>query len=105
MKNIQALGSPNVHRENGIALIAALMVVLLVMALGGGLVLTTSVEAGISWRYRVSQETLYAAQAAAERAMAEVVRVGDLNNLLAGSALSTFVDGPTSGPRTLTDGS
>ena len=65
----------------------------------------TSVESGIARRYLASQKALYAADAVAERAMADLAGVADPNALLVGGTLSTFTDGPSSGTRTLVDGS
>jgi Tfp pilus assembly protein PilX len=91
--------------EDGVALIIAMLCTLLLTALGVGLVLTTSAETAIVGNYRSSQEALYAADAALERAMADVFTVADWNQLLSGAVPSTFIDGSPSGKRTLADGS
>ena len=95
---------PRGDREDGIALVIVLMLTLLLTALTSALVLTTSVEAAISRRYRNSQEALYAAQAAAERVVLDVMGAEDIDDLLTGTVLSTFVDGPPNGTRILADG-
>src|SRR5256885_15457185 len=95
----------DIRREDGIALIVAMMAMLLMTALGVALVLTTSSETMIAGNFRNSQEGLYAADAAIERAMDDVLTVPDWNKLLDGSTQSAFVDGPPSGQRTLLDGS
>jgi hypothetical protein len=77
---------------------------LLLTALGMALTLTTSTEARISTNYRDGVEALYAADAAVERVMQDVLTVPDWNRMLDGSATSAFVDGPI-GTRTLPDGS
>jgi hypothetical protein len=95
----------DIRREDGIALIVAMMAMLLMTALGVALVLTTSSETMIASNFRNSQEALYAADAVVERAMDDILTVPDWNKLLDGSTQSAFVDGPPSGTRTLRDGS
>jgi Tfp pilus assembly protein PilX len=95
----------DIRREDGIALIVAMMAMLLMTALGVALVLTTSSETMIASNFRNSQEALYAADAVVERAMDDILTVADWNKLLDGSTQSAFVDGPPSGTRNLPDGS
>src|SRR5256885_4348658 len=95
----------DIRREDGIALIVAMMAMLLMTALGVALVLTTSSETMIAGNFRNSQEALYAADAVVERAMDDILTVPDWNRLLDGSTQSAFVDGAPSGVRTLPDGS
>lgn len=91
--------------ERGVALILALMGVLLLSALGLGLVLTTSMELLIVGNYRNSEEALYGAEAALERALQDLRIVPDWNTILAGTDRSAFIDGPPDGTRVLPDGS
>src|SRR5438093_10766776 len=91
--------------ERGVALVLALMAILLLSALGLALVLTTSAESMIASNYRNAVEGLYAADAAAERAMNDLAVVATWSSLFDGSERSTFVDGAPSGLRTLADGS
>jgi hypothetical protein len=91
--------------ETGMALVVALLALLLMTALGGALVLITSSETIIAGNFLGSFEAFYAADAAAERAMAELNGTADWNAVLAGSLRSVFVDGPPSGSRTMADGS
>jgi Tfp pilus assembly protein PilX len=95
----------NIRDEHGIAMIVAMMAMLLMSALGIALVLTTSSETTIASNFSNSSEALYAADAAVERSMEDILTVPDWNKLLDGSAQSAFVDGPPSGVRTLSDGS
>jgi hypothetical protein len=95
----------DIRREDGVALIIAMMAMLLMTALGVALVLTTSSETMIAGNFRNSQEALYAADAVVERAMGDILTVPDWNKLLDGSTQSAFVDGPPSGTRALPDGS
>lgn len=85
-------------------LIVALMAMLLMIALGTALILTTSTELAITRNFRNRSEALYAADAVLERAVGDVLTVPDWNALLSGVARSTFTDGPPSGARTLSDG-
>jgi ketosteroid isomerase-like protein len=80
-------------------LVAAVMITLLVSALGAVLILVTSTETMIAANFRNSLEALYAADAAADHAVAEAAAVADWDQLLNGSVQSTFVDGPPSGTR------
>jgi len=86
-------------------LVTVLLAVVLLSALGITLVLTTSAEARIAANFRTSQETLYAADAGAERALADLRAIADWDTVLSGTTMSSFVDGPASGVRQLADGS
>jgi hypothetical protein len=91
--------------ESGVALIIALMSMMMLMALGMALVLTTMTETRISANYREGSEALYAADAAIERVMQDLLTVPDWNTVLVdGGTTSAFIDGPP-GDRTLPDGS
>jgi hypothetical protein len=92
-------------REDGMALVIAMMALLLLTALGTALVMTTSTETLIAGNFRNANEGLYAADAVIERAMDDLLTVPDWNQLLAGSVQSAFIDGAPSGARTLPDGS
>jgi hypothetical protein len=93
------------HREHGIALMAAVMAMLLMSALGAALVLTTSSETIIAANFRSSAEGLYAADAALERIAGDLLPIPDWDPLLSGAVQSAFVDGAPRGSRTLSDGS
>jgi Tfp pilus assembly protein PilX len=95
----------NLQRDNGVAMVIAMMALLLMTALGVALILNTSSETTISSNYRSGSEGLYAADAIIERAMDDLLTVANWNQLLTGSVQSAFVDGPPSGVRTLADGS
>lgn len=96
----------DLRRQEGIAVIIALMAMMLMTALGLALVLTTTSETKIAANYRNGEEALYAADAALERAMDDVLTVPDWNRLLDPTTptQSGFIDGPPSGTRTLPDG-
>jgi hypothetical protein len=96
-----------VRGEEGVALVIALMTTTLLMALGIALVLTTMTEGKIATNYRNGSEALYAADAAVERVMQDILTVADWNQMLDPNnplATSAFIDGAP-GPRTLEDGS
>jgi hypothetical protein len=79
--------------ERGAALVVSLMAMLLLSALGLALVMTTMTETKIAGNFTVGQEAMYAADAAIERAMQDVLTVADWDAMLAGSVKSAFVDG------------
>jgi len=93
------------RNERGIALIVALMAMLLLTALGIGVVLTTMTETTITSNFRDSGEAMYAADAGVERVMQDLLAIPDWNRILSGTVQSAFVDGAPSGTRTLPDGS
>ena len=95
----------HIRDEHGIAMLIAMMAMLLMTALGIALILTTSSETMIAGNFRNGSEALYAADAAVERAMEDILTVPDWNKLLDGSTQSAFVDGAPTGTRTLPDGS
>ena len=95
----------DIRSENGIALMVAMMAMLLMSALGAALVLTTSSETIIAANFRSSGEGLYAADAALERIVGDLLSVPDWDPLLGGAVQSAFIDGSPSGSRTLSDGS
>jgi hypothetical protein len=94
----------NLRQERGVVLIVALMAMLMMIALGTALILTTSAESTITRNFRNRSEALYAADAVLERAVDELPAIPDWNTLLSGVARSTFTDGPPSGTRVLADG-
>jgi hypothetical protein len=98
-------GVKHIRRENGMALMLAMMAMLLMTALGAALVLTTSSETIIATNFRTSGEALYAADAALERIVDDLLNVPDWNQVLSGAVQSAFIDGTPNGPRTLPDGS
>ena len=93
------------QREDGMAVIVALMAMMLMTALGMSLVLTTSSETMIAGNFRSGGEALYAADAILERSMDDLLTIPDWNKLLDGTLQSGFIDGAPSGERVLPDGS
>jgi hypothetical protein len=90
--------------ERGVALIVAMMAMLLLAALGAGLVLTTGTESAIAANFRNGIETRYAARAVVERGMADLADTADWDSVLSGLERSTFVNGSPAGQRVLPDG-
>lgn len=96
--------APGLTRERGAALLIALMAMLLLLALGVTLVLTTSTEMMIAGNFRDGYEALYAADAGVERVIDDLLTAPDWNDILSGTSRSAFVDGSPIGSRTLADG-
>ena len=86
--------------DRGVALIVVVLTMVLLSALGVALVLATSAETRIAGNFRTAQQTLYAAEAAADRAIDDLALVPDWTTLLGGGVFSSFVDGPPGGPAT-----
>ncbi|MBI3262489.1 MAG: hypothetical protein HYZ58_04985 [Acidobacteria bacterium] len=106
--NHQINKSPNqqiLRGERGVALVIALMAMLLLSALGLTLVMATSTETMIAANYRGGTEGLYAADAAVERAMQDLLTIQDWNRVLTGATASAFIDGAPGGVRALPNGS
>jgi PilX N-terminal len=91
-------------REQGVAVVLALMVMLVMSALGSALVVATAVESRITRNFRNGAAAFYAADAALEYSIGELESAADWNTLLAGGVRSFFVDGSPHGARTLVDG-
>lgn len=90
--------------EQGTALIIALMAMMLLTALGATVVMVTDTETRIASNYSSAQEALYAADAAVERVMQDLLMVPRWNDILNGTTHSAFVDGAMSGQKALPGG-
>jgi Tfp pilus assembly protein PilX len=90
--------------QHGAALIIALMSMMLLTALAAAVVMVTNTETMISANHRNSQEALYAADAAVERIVQDLLMTPRWNDVLAGSVQSSFIDGPMGSPKTLPTG-
>src|SRR5258705_12822685 len=82
------------HDEDGIALIVSLMAMMLLMALGVALVMTTTTETRIAANYSEGTEALYAADAAVEPGMDDILTPPDSNDILTGLPQPPSPDGP-----------
>ena len=93
-----------VANEDGIALIIVLLATMLLTGLALTLVMVSSGETMLTANYRNSQESLYAADAAVERVVQDILTVSQWNQLLdpSGNLQSSFVDAST--VATLADG-
>jgi len=78
--------------DDGSALIIALIATVLLTSLGLGLAFLTDTERTVASNYRAGNEALYAADAAVERVMQDVLLVPQWNDILSGAVKSSFVD-------------
>jgi hypothetical protein len=91
--------------ETGTALIIALMAMMLLTALGAGVVMVSNTETMIASNYRNAQEALYSADAAAERVVQDLLLVPRWNDILSGAERASFADGARDGQKTVPGGS
>jgi hypothetical protein len=75
-----------IQRDDGFALLVAIMATLLMAAIGSALVLTTSSETRIADNFRRVQEGLYAAEAIVELATVALLAAPDWSALLSESS-------------------
>jgi hypothetical protein len=78
--------------ERGSAVIVALIATVILSALGLGLVMMTNTEGAIASNYRSGNQTLYAADAAVERVMSDILLASSWSEIVAGQVKSGFVD-------------
>lgn len=90
--------------EEGSALIIALMAMMLLTALGAAVVMVSTSETRIAGNYRDSQEALYAADAAVERVVQDLLLVPRWNDILNGTTQSSFTIGSSTSAITLPTG-
>jgi len=90
--------------EEGTALIVALMSMMLMTALGVTVVMVSNTESLISANYRNNQEALYAADAAVERVVQDLLLVPRWNDILGGITASSFTDGDPAVAKTIPGG-
>lgn len=90
--------------SRGMALVSVLVAMLLLSAVGAGLVIVTSADTLIGANVGAASETFYAANAAFERTVGELRTAPDLSALLSGATASAFTDGTAGGVRQLADG-
>ncbi|HEY3381660.1 MAG TPA: hypothetical protein VGK32_07825 [Vicinamibacterales bacterium] len=88
----------------GSALIVVLMALLLLSAMALSMLLATMVETLSTTNVRSARVTLWAAEAGVERVLPDLLRAPDWDAVLSGAITSGFKDGPSSGPRQLSDG-
>jgi len=78
--------------DHGSALVTALLATVLLTSLGLSLVMLSRTENAIASNYRTGNETFYAADAAVERVVQDVLLVPRWNDVLSGLTQSSFVD-------------
>jgi hypothetical protein len=78
--------------DRGSAIVIALVATVLLSSLGIGVLLLSNTEGAIASNYRAGNETLYAADAAVERVVQDLLLVPRWNDILTGSVQSSFVD-------------
>jgi hypothetical protein len=93
-----------IERENGMAVLVAMMAVLLMTAIGTALVLSSSSETTIAAHFRSSFEAHAAATAMLDRGMDELLEMDDWSAVIDGLVQSSWVDG-SPGLRRIADGS
>ena len=79
--------------DQGSAVIIALMATVLLSALGAGLIALSNTETTIASNFRSGTATSYAAEAAGECAVSEVIKAASWSDVLSGVVSSTFRDG------------
>jgi hypothetical protein len=95
----------NYRRADGVVLVVALLLTLMLSVLGAAFALVMSTEAVIAENFRNGQEAAHAVEAATERAIGDLDALASWDPALDGTERSTFVDGLPSGSRTLPGGS
>ena len=90
--------------QDGSALVIALLAMMLLTALGAGVVMVSTTESRIAGNYRDSQEALYAADAAVERVVQDLLLVPRWNDILNGTTQSGFTHGSSTSPTPLPGG-
>jgi hypothetical protein len=93
-----------IQREEGVAIILALMALSLLTAFGVAMLLSSSTEILIAGTFRDQRSALYAADGIAARVADELATMPDWDAVLNGLVASTLVDGPPTGTRRLHDG-
>jgi hypothetical protein len=91
-------------RDTGAAMVMVVMAIGLLAALSASLLLTSSSDVMVAASFRNQRAGFYAADAMIERAMIDIASTPEWTALTAGTARSSFVDGPPGGTRTLDDG-
>jgi len=81
------------------ALLTVMALLLVVSTLGAAVLLSSSTESRIAFFFRTGLEARHAADAAAERALLDLIAEPDWSLVLSGAVRSRFVDGLPSGPR------
>jgi hypothetical protein len=94
-----------IEREDGVAVLIAMMAILIMSAFGTALILSSSSETIIGAHFQDAIEGRYAADAMLGRGLDDLLGMGDWSPAITGLLQSRWVDGPPVGARTLADGS
>ena len=89
--------------DSGAALILVLIVLLVMTAMAAALALDSATDVAIAANHRNATAGLYAADAVLMRALPDIASAANLDDILAGTSRSAFVDGLPGGARTLAD--
>jgi hypothetical protein len=92
------------RREEGAAMLMAIVALSLLTAIGVAALLTSSSEIVIAGTFRDQRSAVYAADAVAVRTIDELAAISDWSALFNGTTSASLVDGPPSGTRRLQDG-
>lgn len=104
MQSFTARFKTRLADERGAALIIALMSMMLLTALAAAVVMVANTETMISGNQRNSSEALYAADAAVERVVQDLLMIPRWNDVLSGTVQSSFIDGSMTSTKTLPTG-
>jgi len=94
-----------IAHERGAAVLLTLLALSLLGAIAVVVLLNASSDVLIAGAFRDQRAGVYAADAILARTLDEIASIPDWAPLLAGARSTTLVDGPSTGPRTLADGS
>jgi hypothetical protein len=92
---ITAHAKRHARDDRGSAIVIALVATVMLTSLGLGVLLLSNTEGSIASNYRAGNETLYAADAAVERVVQDLLLVPRWNDILTGTVQSSFVDSST----------
>jgi Tfp pilus assembly protein PilX len=83
---------PRADSDRGVALLVAMLIMVLLSALGLSLAMVTTTEARVAQSYTSGSESFYAADAAIELAIHELAQQPSWDRVLDGTSSSSFVD-------------
>jgi hypothetical protein len=92
------------RNERGTALFIAITLVLMLVAIGAAVSVSSRTELLIAANFRQSREALYAAEGAIALAIRDLGGIADWSAVLSGAVASSFTDGAAIGTRNLPGG-
>ena len=90
-----------VARDEGAAILMAMMAVLLMTAIGTALIVSSSSETVMAAHFQEAAGCRYAAGVMLERGLDDLLAMGDWSAVTSGLVQSPWVDGPPTGTRTI----